>query len=489
MITTFNFLLWTRARSDERGQITLYVLIFSAVSIIVLSGFVLWADANMRAVFRDSDKAQAFMTAEAGIEYYRWHLAHAQSDYKDGTGGPGPYVHEFKDKDGIVIGAFSLDITAPQVGSTVVTINSTGTVTVNSTISKIIEAKMAIPSFAKYAIAVNDYVRFGEGTEIFGPIHSNGGVRMDGLAHNLVTSSVLEVNDPDHSGSDEIGVHTHVVPIDPSPPAPAPSRPDVFMVGREYPVAPVDFAGITQDLANIKTDAQSGGFYRGSSNDDGYHIVLKTNDTFDFYKVTKVLNPPNGCISVLGQQDWGTWTIQNETLLGNYAFPANGLIFIEDSVWVEGQINTARLTIAAAIFPENSSKYAHITVNKDLLYTNYDGQDIISLIAQGNFNAGLQSEDDLRVDAALIAQNGRVGRYYYRAPSGNQNRCGPYHTRQKITLYGMISSRERYGFAYSDDTGYVIRLIIYDANLLYGPPPSFPLTADFYTPIFWNEKQ
>lgn len=474
----------------QSGQITIYVLIFSAVSMIILSGFILWADANMRAVFRDTDRAQAFMAAEAGVEYYRWHLAHAQSDYEDGTGEPGPYVHEFKDKDGSVIGAFSLDITAPQVGSTVVTINSTGTVAIDPTISKIIEAKMAIPSFAKYAIAVNDFVRFGEGTEIFGPIHSNGGVRMDGLAHNLVTSSVEEVNDPDHSGGDEIGVHTHVAPIDPGPPAPAPSRPDVFMVGREYPVAPIDFVGITQDLANIKTDAQSGGFYRGTAgNDDGYHIVLKTNDTFDLYKVTKVLNPPNGCISVLGQQGWGTWTIENETLLGNYPFPANGLIFIEDHVWVDGQINTARLTIASALFPENSSKYTHITVNKDLLYTNYDGQDIVSLIAQGNFNAGLQSEDDLRVDAALIAQNGRVGRYYYRPPSGNQNRCGPYHTRQKITLYGMVSSRERYGFAYSDGTGYVTRIIIYDANLLYGPPPSFPLTADYYTPIFWNEKK
>jgi hypothetical protein len=468
---------------------TLYVLVFSAVSVIVLSGFVIWADANMRAVFRDTDKAQAFMIAEAGIEYYRWHLAHAQNDFQDGTGSEGPYVHELKDKDGVVIGSFSLDITAPPIGSTVVTINSTGTVTADSTVSKIIEAKMAIPSFAKYAVVLNSFVRFGEGTEIFGPIHSNGGVRMDGLAHNLVSSSVEEANDPDHSGSDEIGVHTHVAPLDPSPPAPAPLRPDVFMVGRQYPVAPIDFGGISQDLATIKTGAQSDGFYRGPSNDAGYHIVLKTNDTFDLYRVTKTLNPPNGCVSVLGQQDWDTWTIENQTLLGTYAFPDNGLIFIEDDVWVEGTIATAHLTIAAARFPENSSNYAHITVNNDVRYTNYDGQDIISLIAQGNFNAGLQSEDDLRVDAALIAQNGRVGRYYYRAPSGNQERCGPYHTRQKITLYGMISSRDRYGFAYSDDTGYVSRIIIYDANLLYGPPPSFPLTADFYTPIFWNEKK
>ena len=154
------------------------------------------------------------------------------------------------------------------------------------------------------------------------------------------------------------------------------------MVGREYPVAPVDFIGITQDLANIKSGAQSGGFYRAATDKDGYHIVLKTNDTFDLYKVTKTLKAPNGCVSVLGEQDWDTWTIETETLLGNYAFPVNGLIFLEDDVWVDGIINSARLTIAAATFPENAAHYSHITVNKDLLYTNYDGQDILSMIRE-----------------------------------------------------------------------------------------------------------
>ncbi|MCC6405412.1 MAG: hypothetical protein IT405_03425 [Candidatus Yanofskybacteria bacterium] len=473
----------------ESGQLSMYVLVFSAVSLIMLSAFVLWADANIKAVFRDTDRAQAFMSAEAGIEYYRWHLAHAKTDYKDGTGQPGPYIHTFADKDGNEVGSFSLEIAAPPVGSTVVGITSTGTVAANSTISKIIEAKMAIPSFAKYSAVIGDYVRFGAGTEIYGPIHSNLGVRVDGVAHNLVTSSVAKFNDPDHSGGDEFGVHTHTAPVDPYPPSPVPIRSDVFMAGRQFPVAPIDFVGLTQDLANIKTDAQSAGFYRASSGASGYHVVLKTNDTFDLYKVTKVLRAPNGCVSVLGQKDWGTWTVETQTLLGNYAFPSNGLLFFEDSVWVDGTINTARLSIAAGIFPENSAHYAHITVNNDLRYTNYDGQDILSLIAQGNVSAGLQSETDLRIDAALVAQNGRIGRYYYQGPSGNQNRCGPYHVRQTITLYGMMASRERYGFAYTDGTGYQNRIIIYDANLLYGPPPSFPLTADYYTPIYWNEKK
>ena len=51
----------------------------------------------------------------------------------------------------------------------------------------------------------------------------------------------------------------------------------------------------------------------------------------------------------------------------------------------------------------------------------------------------------------------------------------------------MIVTDQRYGFAYTDGTGYQTRNIIYDANLLYSPPPSFPLTSDQYQTISWEE--
>jgi hypothetical protein len=91
--------------------------------------------------------------------------------------------------------------------------------------------------------------------------------------------------------------------------------------------------------------------------------------------------------------------------------------------------------------------------------------------------------DTLRIDAALVAQNGRAGRYYYNSS------CGTAYQRAKLTLYGMIGSNGRYGFAYTDGTGYSERDIIYDANLLYGPPPSFPLTSDQYQTISWDETK
>ncbi|MFZ5391104.1 MAG: hypothetical protein ACOZAJ_02395, partial [Patescibacteria group bacterium] len=89
--------------------------------------------------------------------------------------------------------------------------------------------------------------------------------------------------------------------------------------------------------------------------------------------------------------------------------------------------------------------------------------------------------DDIKIDAALVAKNGRIGRYYY------SSSCGSNYIRQTVTLNGMLASRLRYGFAYTDGTGYQDRLINYDSNLLYNPPPSFPLTSDQYSLIDWQE--
>lgn len=474
------------------------ILIFGAIAIILLSGFLVWAYSTINFVTRYSERSQALEIAEAGIEYYRWHLAHAAQDFQDGTGHNGPYTHNYYDRDGNLIGQFILDIVPPPTGSTVVTITSTGHVNSDQTIEKIIKVKMGVPSFAEYAAISNSNLRYGQGTEVFGPIYSNGGIHFDGIAHNIVSSALSSYNDPDHAGNQEFGVHTHVNippatgvddtfrPLE-APPNPVMNRNDVFLAGRQFPVPAIDFTGISANLTQIRSDAQANGIYIGSSNKQGYHIILKTNGTFDLYKVTDVISPPNGCVSVLGEQNWGTWSIKNEQFINNYAFPLNNLIFVEDNLWIEGQINNARLTIGAAVFPDNPSKEAAITVNNNLTYTNYDGRDALGLIAQGNFNVGMYSADILRIDGALIAQNGRVGRYYYKPPSGQQSRCSPYDTRSTITLYGMIMSNERYGFAYTDGTGYQTRNIIYDSNLLYGPPPSFPLTSSNYRTISWEE--
>ncbi|SRR6266481_1227370 len=476
-------------RMNKRsGFLTLQIMILGTVAVILVSGFTLWAATMLRLSLRDELRTQAFQTAEAGIEYYRWHLAHSPQDYQDGTGHAGPYTHPYYDKDGNQIGQFILNITPPPVGSTVVTIKSTGNVVADSSIQKVLQVQLGIASLAQYAVAANENLRFGTGTEVFGPIMANGGIHFDGLAHNLVQSAVTTYVDPDVNKT-EWGVYTALSPADPQPNTPESSRPDVFMAGRNFPVPAVDFAQVTQTLANIKALAIASGTYFGSSTVSGYDLALATSGFYSVYKVTALAPPPNGCTNTSNQSDWGTWSIQTETLFATGTIPQSGVMFFEDNLWVRGQINHKHATIAAARFPDNPSTRADISINSSTLYTNYDGTDSLSYIAQNNFNVGLFSEDVLRIDGAIIAQNGRVGRYFYSPPNlqSNAQKCGDTVNRQKITLYGSIISNLRYGFGFTDSTGYQEREIIYDSTLLYNPPPDFPLAANQYVPFSWDE--
>jgi hypothetical protein len=478
---------------NRKGQLSITVLFFAALALTLITGFVFLASTFLQLSVRDLNRTQAFAVAEAGIEYYRWHLAHASEDYWDGHGATstGPYVHPYYNKDGIKIGEFSLTITPPPASTTVVTVESKGKIDADQTIQKIIRVKFAIPTIAKYAVAADDDMRFGEGTQVYGEVFSNKGIRFDGVAHNIIRSAESSYDDPDHGGADEFGVHTHHSSTDPTPPSAVPSRPDVFMAGREFPVPAMDFGSITQDLADLKADALSSGYYATSSGAQGYDLVLSPAGTYSVYRVTATTAAPNGCTNTSNQDGWGTWSVGTETLYATGTIPASGKFFFADNLWVRGTISSKRLTIGSGKFPDNSTTRTSITVNSDLRYTNYDGTDVIALIAQEDINVGLFSADTLRIDAALIAQNGRVGRYYYSPPNdnNNSNKCGSTVTRQKITMYGMIASNIRYGFGYSDSTGYQERELIYDSNLLYGQPPGFPLITSQYVQVSWDEVQ
>lgn len=481
-----NFFTSLKLRRVQRGSILIQTIVFSSIAALVIASLVGWAVSSTRYARESTYREQAFHIAEAGLEYYRWHLAHAPSDFKDGTGQAGPYVHTFTDKNGTAIGTYSLDITAPSSGSTLVTVRSTGSVNDYPGISRTVEAVFVKPSLASYAIIGNADLRFGEGTEVFGAIHSNGGIHFDGLAHNLVSSALSTYNDPDHSGGSEYAVHTHLGTADPQPPATLPARDDVFMAGRSMSVSDVDFTGITADLSQMKADAQAGGKYFPASGNLGYHVVFSSSGTFSLYRVTGLVSVPQGCTGPEGQQDWGTWSINTQSLVGSYAIPANGIIFLEDDVWVDGVVN-GRVTLAAGRFPDNPSNRRSIVVNHNLTYAAYDGTSALSLIAQQDVSVGLVSDDNLRIDGALIAQNGRVGRFYYKAPSGGSQRCAPYHVRSSITLFGSMMTANRYGFAYTDGTGYQTRTLNFDAGFIYAPPPSFPLSSDQYSVVSWRE--
>jgi len=477
---------------------------------------------------------QAIHIAEAGVNYYRWVLYHENEEYCNNEAcqaapdyGPyGPY--EYKDSSGQNIsGYYELYITPPATnGSNIVKIRSVGWTADYPGVKRTIEVQCGIPSWSNFSSLSNSIIRFGAGTEVWGPIHSNNGIRFDGVAHNIVSSSILDYDDPDHDENPtdviEFGVHTHddaglgtyntdEISDGSNPPNP-PDQSDIFQAGRQFPIPVVSFdlldnyinssyqkattSGFVIDPRAVGTaDPSSNSNYWNCINntcDEGLHITLKTNNTFDVKKVSAVRPDCNNNPS----PNSPSWSIATEDLIAqNYPIPANGIIFIKHHVWVDGQINNSKVTILAFTEPFEGDT-ANIITNNDLLYTNHDGTDSIGLIAQNNIGPGLFSEgslsgaddEELRIEAALIAKTGRVGREYYKTSCSNE-----YHKRNIITIYGSMSTKERYGFSYSCGgsnnwcSGYDIRNIIYDNNLTYNPPPNYPTTGE-YTFISWKEE-
>lgn len=433
--------------------------------------------------------AQALHIAEAGVNYYRWVLYHDHNQYcnketcktEPDYGPYGPYAYSDSSGQGIV-GYYELYITPPALnGSTIVTIKSVGWAASDPKIRRTIEVKCGIPSWSTYSTLSDSEVRFGEGTETWGPIHSNSGIRFDGIAHNLVTSAVLKYDDPDHTGGNEFGVHTHIIPVDPlpdsyNPPHNVPTRTDVFMAGRSFPTPAVSFNLLDNYVTGALNLATSSGLVLGSSGDDGWHLTLNTNDTITIKRVNSVTS------SCQGEQTDG---IVTESNYATTSTPPNGIVFVKDKVWVDGQIDTNRITILAFKEPLTGNQ-TDIIVNNNLKYTHYDGSDAIGLIAQRNISVGLYSANDLQIDAAMIAKEGRIGRYHF--ANSNSGGCrSAYYYRNSITINGSLSSRDRYGFAYTDGAGYQIRNLNYDNNTTYMPPPHYPTTGE-YTFISWEEK-
>lgn len=477
-------------RETRRGQFSVEMIFLAAIVVTVIAGFVSLAASFLQLSVRAQNDEQAAEIAEAGINYYEWHLAYAPEDFEDGTGQPGPYVHPYYNKNGVEIGTFTLTITAPPSGSTIVTVTSEGTVLANSSIQKIIQVRLGIPSFAQYAWVLNASTTFGSTAQVYGVIDANNGLyfQAGAVAHNVVESALNTYGGPTtcNGSSTQWAVYTDGDNCPPT--ALSTSTSNVFLAGRQLGVPAVDFTGITEDLATIKAEAQASGTYFASSTVLGYDLNLQST-TYSVYKVTALVNAPNGCTNSDNQSGWGTLSINTETLFATGTIPENGNLFFEDNLWVRGQVNNKRITIASGRFPASPSTYSSITVNSSTVYTNFNGSDTIALISQNNINVGLVSDNNLTIDAALIAQNGHIGRYDYA-------NCGTYATRNSLTTDGILATNQQSGFAYtyaapytSYDNGYSTRTYNYDTNLLYAPPPSFPLTTDSYSLLSWTELQ
>lgn len=450
---------------DKRGNLLLFVMIFGSVAFtMIVMGISSYALLEHQTSNRKQNRDAAFHIAEAGINYYRWHLAHSPEDYQDGTGLPGPYQHEYYDKDGELIGYYSLDIVPPYIGATIVTIRSTGWTLARPENTRTIQVRVGYPALTDFAFLKNADMSFSPTTQVYGKIHSNGGIRFDGFTDAIVQSSKGTYN---YYGQTKPGVW-------------GTGGPTTFW---SFPVPFKNFESISADLASIRDMADNGGIHLTSSGSEGYHLVFKANGTFDLYKVTSRKGYCSGSTYVKKNKTYCSKTmhyydIGTKTFLKNYTIPSNGVIFIEDDIWVEGIIN-GHVSVGVGRFPVLESSYQEIYLAGNIVLNERESDDVLGLLAQGRIIYPYNVPNDMIVEAALLSQFKSIGRPYY-----YQN------IKNSLTVFGSQISYDGGGVKWGNPvvSGFFNTSYVYDGNLRYLPPPGFPVEPT-YEMISWEEVE
>jgi hypothetical protein len=460
----------------------LLAIVFGAVFFVVfagLSGFVL---SENRLQDEKYAKNEATSIAEAGLEYYRWFLAHNPGVTDAGTGHAGPYSFNYSDPEGGTKGTYALTITGNKSCNVITSIDLTskGVPSDNTAVSQTLSARYAQPSVAAYSYILNDSVWAGADRIISGPYHSNGGIRMDGTANAPVSSSLATWTCTSSFGC-----------------SPDTVKAGVFGAGTNsslwsYPTPQVDFSGIAANFGSLKSTAQANNMYfakvSSGSSYLGYHLIFNSGGTVTIKKVTATNSlsgyPVDGSAS--GYVTENT-LIKTESVVGTYTVPSTcGLIFVEDTVWVEGTVNQKVTLVAASVGGSGNGPDAILENN--LLYNAYDGTNGLTLIAQHDILIAPDSPQNMTLDGIFVAQSGAFGRNLYACPSA-------YEPRGTLTILGTTVSNKRTGTKWlngcnggSSDAGYQTRIDAFDRRLATDPPPFTPITSTDYQFVDWQEK-
>lgn len=431
------------------------ILMASVLFLAFSTAIITLSMSNVKIANLHNKKITSMSIAEAGINYYLWHLAHDNEDYCDGQptcDSNSSFKHDYTDEAGNVLGTYELFITPPSPGQSSVTVKSVGKVNGISPTRTIITT-IGMPSFTKYTLLVNgEQLWVGAGEKITGTVHVNdSGMYNQGEVTGDASSTESTYN------SWNWGTQPGV------------AGPGTYSGAKLYPVPRIDFNQVDVDIKTIRDDAKNNGkgdyYDNAPSGSSGYHIVLKA-DSYDLYKVTNFNNTG--------------LNITAETLLGNHGYPEEGIILLEDNVWINGTINGQKITVIAADPEKNGNQRKRIIIPDNVKYTNYDGSDKIGLITQTDILVTRTAPYNMEIDAAMIAKDGEIKiKDYNGLHKGN------------MKVYGSMAHNTgliwTYDYGGGNWTGYATTETIIDQSNVLNPPPKFPLTGT-YEILSWREE-
>ncbi|MFA7314576.1 MAG: hypothetical protein WC025_01430 [Candidatus Magasanikbacteria bacterium] len=432
-------------QNNHRGITLIFVMIFGFIAFATITlgivSYAIFQSSTTRYLYR---RDLSFHLAEAGIDYYHWHLIQFPEDYTGGT------KHNYYDKNGDLVGKFLLEIDAPIDGTHVVGVRSTGILVdamgneINSK-PRIIEAYFAYESFSDSSFVIGSDIIFSVTSVTHGKIFSNGCIEFNGVSDNFVQSAKTLPQCPTSSGGNG----------------------GVFGIGSptsfwQYPVPYKDFPAMSTNFSDLydMSITSDGRFLSAQSSTKGWHLIFLPNGTYNTYKV-KTFSKPN-------------YTITSETFVDNKPIPTNGVIYSDSNMFVEGVVK-GRVTVA-------SDGGNTLVVYNNLIYFQKYSDDVIGLMSDGDIKVAYSVPTDMEINAVLLSANGKVVRDNYGGSSGIRN---------SLSFFGSIISRTGSGFKYLDNNGHIVSgftntIYTYDGNLLYKPPIGIPVIPQ-YRLVSWRE--
>lgn len=487
-------------KHESRGVTVMLVLVFMGIFVFLLGtilSYVLTQGKYGRALFA---REQSVNIAEAGLEYYRWFLAHNPSILVGGVGLVSPYTHVVNDPETGRIGEATITATANLACGVVqsVDLSSVGRADISSFFPRTLQARYMRPSVTEYSNLLNANVWAGADRNITGPYYSNGGIRMDATNNSTVSSALLSWTCDGSFGC-----------------SPTQSRPGVFGAGSgsalwRYPVASFDFAGIATNFGTLQTYAtangillastsvrvagvQQGGTFSsvGGTDQRGFRVVLRADNSIDVYRVTGTT-----AVDSIHSNNPGVWTsdyhiISSQTFVGTYAIPAGcPVIFSQAKLWLEGVVGS-KVTILAA---DTGSFTPDIVLPNNITYSSGTGASGLTAIAERSVLIPLNSPDVMTVRGVFVAQTGYLGRNYYTS-SGTHAVPSAYTsfvTQSQLTTIGTVVSNGRIGTKWTCSgsfcSGYADRVDTYDRLLAFSPPAFTPASSPDYKLVLWREQ-